>query len=51
MEFGYPTESGFVPPDAVSAKKWYLRSAESGSTITEECARMERVAVEMLKKP
>ena len=30
MEFGYPTESGFVPPDAVSAKKWYLRSAESG---------------------
>lgn len=30
LELGYPTETGRVPPNAVLAREWYLKSAESG---------------------
>lgn len=29
LELGYPTESGRVPPNAVLAREWYRKSAES----------------------
>lgn len=30
LELGYPTETGRVPPNAVLAREWYRKSAESG---------------------